>query len=376
MVRQCHSNTCPVGVCTQDEKLREKFVGTPDKIVNLFTFIAYEVREILAKLGFKNLNEIIGRTDLLKQVSKGSPNLDDLDLNPLFVQADPGKNKRYCEKQIINKVPDTLDQNIWPEIETDIENKNEIEKEFTIKNTNRAVGTRISYCLYKKYGEDKIEPDSIKLNFKGSAGQSFGAFGVRGLKLTLKGDANDYVAKGLSGATISIKLPDESDIISNKNTIIGNTVLYGATSGNLYAAGQAGERFAVRNSGATAVVEGCGSNGCEYMTGGTIVILGDVGDNFGAGMTGGMGFVYDPENIFQNKANPESIVWQKLETDYWIENLKNLITRHYKETNSEVSKKIIENFKDEIKNFYQICPKEMLDKLKNPITNKQSNIAS
>ena len=158
MVRQCHSNTCPVGVCTQDEKLREKFVGTPDKVVNLFTFIASEVREILAELGFKNLNEIIGRTDLLRQVSKGSPNLDDLDLNPLFVQADPGKNKRYCEEQIINEVPDTLDQKIWPEIEKDIEDKKEIEKEFTIQNTNRAVGTRISYYLYKKYGEDKIEP--------------------------------------------------------------------------------------------------------------------------------------------------------------------------------------------------------------------------
>ena len=376
MVRQCHSNTCPVGVCTQDEKLREKFVGTPDKVVNLFKFIASEVREILAELGFKNLNEVIGRTDLLRQISKGSPNLDDLDLNPLFVQADPGKNRRFCEKQIINEVPDTLDQKIWPEIEKNIEEKKVIEKEYIIKNTNRAVGTRISYQLYKKYGEGKIENESISLNFKGSAGQSFGAFGIKGLKLVLKGDANDYVGKGLSGATISIKLQDESKITSKDNTIIGNTVLYGATSGNLFAAGQSGERFAVRNSGATAVVEGCGSNGCEYMTGGTIVILGDVGDNFGAGMTGGMGFVYDPENIFQNKANPESIVWQKLETDYWIENLKNLIKRHYKETNSEVSKKILENFKDEIKNFHQVCPKEMLDKLKNPITNKQPNIAS
>ena len=322
MVRQCHSNTCPVGVCTQDEKLREKFTGTPDKVVNLFKFIGSEVREILAELGFKNLNEVIGRTDLLRQVSKGSANLDDLDLNPLFVQADPGTNKRYCEKQIINEVPDTLDQKIWPDIEKTVDDKKEIENEYEIQNTNRAVGTRISYHLYKKFGEEKIEAESIKLNFKGSAGQSFGAFGIKGLKLVLKGDANDYVAKGLSGATISIKLQDESNIISKDNTIIGNTVLYGATSGFLFAAGQAGERFAVRNSGATAVVEGCGSNGCEYMTGGTIVVLGDVGDNFGAGMTGGMGFIYDPENVFENKANPETIVWQKLETDYWKNNLK------------------------------------------------------
>ena len=376
MVRQCHSNTCPVGVCTQDEKLREKFTGTPDKVVNLFKFIGLEVREILAELGFKKLNEVIGRTDLLRQVSKGSANLDDLDLNPLFVQADPGKNKRYCEKQIINEVPDTLDQKIWPDIEKTVDDKKEIENEYEIQNTNRAVGTRISYHLYKKFGEEKIEAESIKLNFKGSAGQSFGAFGIKGLKLVLKGDANDYVAKGLSGATISIKLQDESNIISKDNTIIGNTVLYGATSGFLFAAGQAGERFAVRNSGATAVVEGCGSNGCEYMTGGTIVVLGDVGDNFGAGMTGGMGFIYDPENVFENKANPETIVWQKLETDYWKNNLKNLVQKHYHETNSEVSKKIINNFEQEIKNFYQVCPKEMIEKLENPITNKQKSIAS
>ncbi len=376
MVRQCHSNTCPVGVCTQDEKLREKFVGTPEKVVNLFKFIATEVREILAELGFKNLNEIIGRTDLLRQISKGSPNLDDLDLNPLFVQADPGKNKRYCENQIINSVPDTLDQKIWTEIENNIEHKKDIEKEFNIENTNRAVGTRISYHLYKKYGEDKIEPESIKLIFKGSAGQSFGAFAIKGLKLVLKGDANDYVAKGLSGATISIKLQNESNIISKDNTIIGNTVLYGATSGYLFAAGQAGERFAVRNSGATAVVEGCGSNGCEYMTGGTIVVLGEVGDNFGAGMTGGMGFVYDPENIFQNKVNPETIIWQKLETKFWKNELKKLLQKHFEETNSEVSKKIIENFDQEIIKFYQVCPKEMLDKLENPITNQHTNLAS
>ncbi len=376
MVRQCHSNTCPVGICTQDEKLREKFKGTPEKVVNLFKFVAEEVREILAKLGFKTLNEIIGRTDILKQISKGSSNLDDLDLNPLFVQADPGINKRYCEKQIINPVPDTLDQKILPEIEKIIEDKNYIEKEYEIQNTNRAVGTRISYYLYKKYGEEKIEKEIIKLKFKGSAGQSFGAFGIKGLKLVLKGDANDYVGKGLSGATISIKLKDESNIVSKDNTIIGNTVLYGATSGNLFAAGQAGDRFAVRNSGATAVVEGCGSNGCEYMTGGTVVVLGDIGDNFGAGMTGGMSFVYDSTNVFENKANPETIIWQKLETDYWTKYLKNLIEKHYEETHSEVSKKILNNFDQEVKKFYQICPKEMLDKLKNPISNKMSNLAS
>ena len=208
------------------------------------------------------------------------------------------------------------------------------------------------------------------MNFKGSAGQSFGAFSAKGLKLNLKGDANDYVGKGLSGATISIKLSDESNLVSNENTIIGNTVLYGATSGKLFAAGQAGDRFAVRNSGATTVVEGCDSNGCEYMTGGTVVILGEVGDNFAAGMTGGMAFIYDKSKEFEKKVNTESVVWQTVETEYWINFLKKLVLEHAHETNSKVSKIIISNFDQEIKNFIQVCPKEMIDKLQNPITLK------
>ncbi len=304
------------------------------------------------------------------QVSKASPNLDDLDLNPLFVQADPGENKRYCERQEINEVPDTLDQEIWPDIEKKLEKFQKIENEFLIKNTNRAVGTRISHYLYKKYGNNNLKEDFVVLNFKGSAGQSFGAFSSKGLKLILKGDANDYVAKGLSGATISIKLPEESNLISNENTIIGNTVLYGATSGKLFAAGKAGERFAVRNSGATSVIEGCDSNGCEYMTGGSIVILGNVGDNFAAGMTGGMAFIYDKSKNFEKKVNSETVIWQSVETDYWTEFLRNLVLEHSNETESLLSKKIIENFDKEIKNFVQVCPKEMLNKIENPITFK------
>ena len=376
MVRQCHSNTCPVGVCTQDEKLREKFSGTPEKVVNLFNFIAQEVREILADLGFKSLNDIIGRTDLLKQISKGSPNLDDLDLNPLFVQADPGKYKRYCENPIINQVPDTLDQKIWHEIESSINKKQKIDKLYKIQNTDRAVGTRISYNLYKKFGNNKLDENQVEINFVGSAGQSFGAFGTKGLKLKLKGDANDYVGKGLSGASIVIKLQDESNLISNNNTIIGNTVLYGATSGSLFASGQAGERFAVRNSGANSVIEGCGSNGCEYMTGGNIIILGDVGDNFGAGMTGGMAFIYDKDDNFEKKVNPETVIWQRVETEFWKSFLKDLVLRHFEETDSKVSEQIIKNFSKEIDNFYQICPKEMLNKLKNPISKNITSFAS
>ena len=370
MVRQCHSNTCPVGVCTQDEKLREKFSGTPEKVVNLFKFIAEEVREILAQIGFKTLNEIIGRTDLLRQVSKASPNLDDLDLNPLFVQTDAGENTRYCTVPEINSVPDTLDQEILPEIKEQIGKVKIIEKEYIIKNTHRTVGTRISNHLYEKYGSEKLEDGFLSLKFKGSAGQSFGAFGIKGLKLILKGDANDYVGKGLSGATVVVKLPDESNLVSHENTIIGNTVLYGATSGKLFAAGQAGERYAVRNSGSISVIEGCDSNACEYMTGGTVVVLGDVGDNFGAGMTGGMAFIYDINKKFDKKVNPETVVWQTPETDHWIAYLKNLVKEHHQETNSDFSKKIIENFDKEISNFIQVCPKEMIDKLKNPISLK------
>ena len=372
MVRQCHSNTCPVGVCTQDKKLREQFTGTPDKVVNLFTFIAQEVREILSKLGFKSLNEIIGRTDLLRQVSKGSPNLDDLDLNPLFVSADAGENTRYCAKQEINTVPDTLDQEIIPEIKDQIGKIKIIEKEYIIRNTHRTVGTRLSHYLYKKYGNEKLDNNFLTLKFKGSAGQSFGAFSIKGLKLVLKGDANDYVGKGLSGATLVIKLSDESNLVSYENTIIGNTVLYGATSGKLFAAGQAGERFAVRNSGAVSVIEGCDSNACEYMTGGTVVVLGEVGDNFGAGMTGGMAFIYDPNNEFEKRVNSESVVWQSVESKFWINILQKLIEEHSKETNSGLSNKIIKNFDKEISNFIQVCPKEMLDKLEHPISHNSS----
>jgi len=370
LVRQCHSNTCPVGVCTQDEKLREKFTGTPEKVVNLFTFIAEEVREILASLGFKSLNEIIGRTDLLRQVSKGSESLDDLDLNPLFVQTDPGENKRYCEKKIINKVPDTLDEQIYKDVKEKFNNEEKIYQSYDVKNIHRAVGTRLSHYIYKEFNKKKLPEDFISVDLFGSAGQSFGAFGIEGLKLRLFGDANDYVGKGLSGAKLVIRPPKESNLKSDENTIIGNTVLYGATSGKLFASGQAGERFAVRNSGAISVIEGCDTNGCEYMTRGTVVILGKVGDNFAAGMTGGMAFIYDLNDQFEKRVNPETVVWQKPETQYWINYLKNLIEEHYKETNSNLSKKIIDNFDNEINNFFQVCPKEMINKLENPITDK------
>ena len=370
MVRQCHSNTCPVGVCTQDDKLREKFSGTPEKVVNFFTFVAMEVREILASLGFKSLEEVIGRTDLLHQVSRGSPNLDDLDLNPLLVQADPGDNKRFSQNNLINKVPDNnIDEKIWPKARANLKSNKKVKFDLIIKNTDRAVGTKLSHYIFKNFGED-LTKNILNINLTGSAGQSLGAFLCKNIKIKLFGDANDYVAKGLSGGTIVVRPSKKNNFKTNENTIIGNTVLYGATSGKLFASGKAGERFAVRNSGGISVVEGCDANGCEYMTGGEVVILGKVGDNFGAGMTGGMAFVYDQKNNFENFANPSSIIWQLVETDYWKYLLKDNLKEFFAETNSKVSKNILENFSIEIGNFKQVCPIEMLDKIENPISLK------
>ena len=370
MVRQCHSNTCPVGVCSQDKALREKFNGTAEKVVNFFTFVAIEVREILASIGYKSINDIIGRTDLLSQVNKGAPNLDDLDLNPLLVQADPGENPRYCKDKKINKVPDTLDEKIWLDIKEEINEKEKKYFEYNIQNTYRSVGTRLSHYIYKKFGNEQLNEDIINIKLTGSAGQSLGAFLTKGIKLLVEGDCNDYVGKGLSGGTIVVRPSSKSKLVSNENTIIGNTVLYGATSGKLYASGQAGERFAVRNSGSLAMVEGCGAHGCEYMTGGTAIVLGQIGDNFGAGMTGGMAFVYDKENNFENFVNPSSIIWQLIETDYWKDVLKNNLKNFIMETESSFAKNILDNFEKELTYFKQVCPIEMLDKLDNPITLK------
>ena len=293
-----------------------------------------------------------------------------LDLNPLLVQADPGDNLRYCKDNHINKVPETLDEKIWSEIKDKINPSEKNNFKYEIENTSRSVGTRLSHHVYKRYGNEKLSHDTINIKLTGSAGQSLGAFLTKGLSLTVEGDCNDYVGKGLSGGKIIVKTSEKSKLISDKNTIIGNTVLYGATSGKLYASGQAGERFAVRNSGSFAIVEGCGAHGCEYMTGGTAIILGPVGDNFGAGMTGGMAFIYDEKNEFENFVNPTSIIWQSVETDYWKNFLKESIKEFEMRTYSKKAKRILENFQNELKCFKQVCPIEMLDKLDNPISLK------
>lgn len=368
MVRQCHSNTCPVGVCTQDEALRQKFAGTPEKVINLFSFIAEEVREILAALGARSLNEIVGRTDLLRQVSRGAEYLDDLDLNPLLAQADPGPYARYCTRDGRNEVPETLDAQMIADARPFFENGERMNLQYNVRNTHRAIGTRFSSQMIAKFPEHQLQPDHITVRLRGSAGQSLGAFAVTGLKLEVFGDANDYVGKGLSGATLVVRPGPASRLVTHRNAIIGNTVLYGATSGALFAAGTAGERFAVRNSGALAVVEGVGANACEYMTGGTVVILGDVGDNFGAGFTGGMAFVYDPQQRFEAQLNRETLHWQRLTSSYWTGVLHTLIARHVDETESRYAANLLSCWGRVSKDFWQVVPKDYVPYLEVGLT--------
>ena len=369
MVRQCQSNTCPVGVCTQDESLRDKFTGSADKVVNLITFYAQEVREILASIGAKTLDEVIGRADLLTQVSRGSAHLDDLDLNPLLLTVDGASEIVYDRKKARNVVPDTLDAEIVQDAHRFLEDGEKMQLSYAVENTHRTVGTRTSSHIVQNFGmRNELQPDHLTVKLQGSAGQSLGAFAAPGLKLEVSGDANDYVGKGLSGGTIVVRPPQVSPLTAEDNTIIGNTVLYGATDGYLFAAGRAGERFAVRNSGAHVVVEGCGSNGCEYMTGGVAVILGEIGANFGAGMTGGMAYVYDPDGAAQTLMNMETLVTCPVTMDHWERQLKLLIERHEAETGSRKATGILQNWDVEKANFVQICPKEMLVHIPVPLS--------
>ncbi len=369
MVRQCQSNTCPVGVCTQDEALRDKFTGSADKVVNLITFYAQEVREILAELGAKSLQEVIGRTDLLAQVSRGNAHLDDLDMNPLLITVDGAKEIVYDVNKPRNPVPDTLDAQIVADAARFLKDGEKMQLSYAVQNTHRTIGTRTSSHIVQRFGmRNALQPDHLTVKLTGSAGQSLGAFGAPGLKLEVSGDANDYVGKGLSGATIVVRPPMNSPLKAEENTIIGNTVLYGATDGYLFAAGRAGERFAVRNSGAKVVIEGCGSNGCEYMTGGVAVILGSVGANFGAGMTGGMAYLHDPDGKAEELMNRETLVTSSVSHPHWEAELRGLIERHAAETGSAKAANILQHWDLEIGNFLQICPKEMLVHIPHPLT--------
>ncbi len=371
MVRQCQSNTCPVGVCTQDPALRDKFAGNADKVVNLITFYAQEVREILASIGARSMDEVIGRADLLTQVSRGHADLDDLDLNPLLISVDGAQKVTYDRSKPRNAVPDTLDAEIVKDGARFFEEGEKMQLSYAVRNTSRTIGTRASSHIVKKFGmRNSLQPDHLTVKLTGSAGQSLGAFAVNGLKIEVSGDANDYVGKGLSGGTIVVRPPMGSPLAAADNTIIGNTVLYGATDGYLFASGRAGERFAVRNSGAKVVVEGCGSNGCEYTTGGVAVILGSIGSNFGAGMTGGMAYLYDPEGVAEDYINLESLVTCGLGHPHWEAQLKGLVERHAAETGSRRAKAILNNWDAERANFLQVCPKEMLIHLPHPLSDE------
>ncbi|MFD1881743.1 glutamate synthase large subunit [Paracoccus pacificus] len=369
MVRQCQSNTCPVGVCTQDERLRAMFNGSADKVVNLITFYAQEVREILASIGARSLDEIIGRADLLTQVSRGAAHLDDLDLNPLLITVDGSDKIVYDRSKPRNAVLDTLDAEIIRDADRFFSDGEKMQLSYAVRNTHRTIGTRTSSMIVQKFGmrDNGLQPDHLTIRLTGSAGQSLGAFAAPGLKIEVSGDANDYVGKGLSGGTIVVRPPMISPLVAADNTIIGNTVLYGATAGHLFAAGRAGERFGVRNSGAKVVIEGCGSNGCEYMTGGVAVILGRIGANFGAGMTGGMAYLYDPEGLALDYINTETLVTCPVTQEHWEAELKELITRHHKETGSRRAEEILQNWDEEKTHFLQVCPKEMLALLPYPI---------
>ncbi|WP_346427332.1 glutamate synthase large subunit [Caulobacter sp. 17J65-9] len=355
LVRQCQSNTCPVGVCSQDERLREKFTGTADKVVNLFTFIAEEVREILASLGYRSLDEIVGRTDLLRQVSRGGAHLDDLDLNPLLVRVASQPLKPWRERTGRNEVPDGLDAQILRDAAPLIERGEKMQLTYTVRNTLRAVGTRTSSAIVRKWGLNGLPAGHLTLQLRGAAGQSLGAFAVQGLRVELVGEANDYVGKGLSGATLVIRPTDPS---GERQALIGNTTLYGATSGRLFVAGAAGERFAVRNSGATAVVEGLGAHGCEYMTGGTVVVLGPVGWNFAAGMTGGAVFVHDPDGDLPRRLNPQSVFLRAAEGDAEAR-LKALVEAHARETGSALARDLLEDWAAARAAFVEVVPTEL-----------------
>ena len=353
MVRQCHSNTCPVGICTQDPALRDHFTGKPEHVIRLMTFIAEEVRGILASLGVRSLDEVIGRPDFLRQDGRGSTLLDDLDLGPLLVRADGAAEPPRADRRGRQDVGAALDQQIIADAGPVFERREKMQLTYTVRNTDRAVGTRLSGALVRAFGPEGLPDGHVTLLLRGSAGQSLGAFGMRGLTIDVTGDANDYVGKGLSGAIISVR-PPRREALESPN-LIGNTCLYGATSGALFVAGRAGERFAVRNSGADAVVEGCGTNGCEYMTGGAVLVLGAVGDNFAAGMTGGIAFVLDPDDTLALHVNQDDAEVGLLGRD--TELCRQLLERHATATGSQQAAALLKAWPQASESFRAVRPR-------------------
>lgn len=356
MARQCHLNTCPVGVATQDPALRAKYPGTPEMVVNFMLGVANEVRAILANLGHRSLNEIIGRPELLELADLVDyPKAATLDLTEILSSADTtGKSPRYHLQERNDRVDTPLDDQILIDAATAIEKKEPIQLSYPIRNTHRTVGAKLSGEIAFRYGDTPLPKETIRCYFTGSAGQSFGAFCISGIQLVLTGEANDYVGKGMAGGELVIKSSPDARFETHENTIIGNTVLYGATSGSLYAAGRAGERFCVRNSGATTVVEGVGDHGCEYMTGGTVVILGETGRNFGAGMTGGNAYVLDENRQFGEKINPQLIKLERITEKVDEDTLVGLIQKHLELTGSQRAEKILANWDTFLPLFWKV----------------------
>ena len=360
MMRACHLNTCPVGIATQNPELRKKFKGKPEHVVNFMYFVAQELREIMAKLGFRTVDEMVGKVEKLDRnkaiehyKSKG------IDLSPILHKVNVDDNVKLHNTTIQDhQLEKALDFDIIDKAHPALFRKEPTVLDFKINNENRAVGAILSNEISKIYGAQGLPDNTLKINFKGSAGQSFGAFATNGLTLNVIGNTNDYLGKGLSGAKISVRVPDESTIIPEKNIIIGNVALYGATSGEVYINGKAGERFCVRNSGAKAVVEGIGDHGCEYMTGGVAVILGDVGRNFGAGMSGGLAYVYDPDKKFSKKCNKEGLNLDPVTIKKDINDLRQLIENHYNSTLSPLAQHILEKWESSLNHFVRVFPEE------------------
>jgi glutamate synthase (NADPH/NADH) large chain len=377
MMRKCHLNTCPTGVATQDPELRKRFQGTPEHVINFLTFIAEEVREIMAELGFRNFNEMIGRMDRLdtrKAISHWKAK--GLDFSRIFFKPDVDDNIAIfnCETQN-HGLEKALDNSLIEKALPALESATPVRIETPVRNINRTVGTMLSGEVAKRYGHQGLPDDSIYISLNGTAGQSFGAWLARGITLKLEGDANDYVGKGLSGGRIIISPSSRGSIIAHDNIIVGNTVLYGAIAGECYFHGVAGERFAVRNSGAIAIVEGVGDHGCEYMTGGCVVVIGSIGLNFAAGMSGGVAYVLDEAGDFERRCNTQMVEIEKItkeEDKKFIDRnldvamidmlsddearLRLLIERHMKYTNSSQARAILHSWDDYLTKFVKVMP--------------------
>jgi glutamate synthase domain-containing protein 2/glutamate synthase domain-containing protein 1/glutamate synthase domain-containing protein 3 len=361
MMRVCHLNTCPVGVATQDPQLRKKFTGDPDHVVNFMRFIAEEVRELMAQLGYRTLAEMVGHSERLEMTKAVDHyKVRGLDFSPIFYQPKVGPNVGwYCQKPQDHGLDQALDRTtLIPLCKPALENGTPVSATFPIRNTNRVVGTMLGSELTRRHGPNGLPDDTIRLKFNGSAGQSFGAFVPRGITLTLEGDANDYVGKGLSGGKIIIFPPEGSTFRAMDNVIIGNVAFYGATSGEAYIRGMAGERFCVRNSGVNAVVLSVGDHGCEYMTGGRVVVLGPTGKNFAAGMSGGIAYVYDEDGSFPRNCNKEMVGLYPLEDEEDVAEVKAMLQKFYDHTGSERPLRMLRNWEEHRPRFVKVYPND------------------